>query len=135
MDREHLVSSGLDLIPTLCDYADIQCPTGLRGRSVRALAEGRSVKKRRGFLVCETTFTGFGKDLGITGRMLRTGRYKYIVYSKGKVREQLFDMIEDPGETINLSDNAAYKSVLENHRGRLAAWCEETGDSFAGRSE
>ena len=34
----HLVSNGLDLLPTLCDYAGIEAPEGLHGRSLRPLA-------------------------------------------------------------------------------------------------
>ena len=40
VDREHLVSTGVDLIPTLCDFAGIATPEGLTGRSARPLAEG-----------------------------------------------------------------------------------------------
>ncbi len=38
VDDTHLVSNGLDLLPTLCDYAGIETPEGPRGRSLRSLA-------------------------------------------------------------------------------------------------
>ena len=40
VDREHLVSNGLDLTPTLCDYAGIPKPASLHGLSVRAAGRG-----------------------------------------------------------------------------------------------
>jgi choline-sulfatase len=117
-------------MPTLCDYAAITPPTGLRGLSVRPLAEGREPKAWRDAVVSETTFCGFGEDLEVSGRMLRTHRHKYIVYSKGHPREQLFDMIQDPGETMSLVGKADHNDILADHRRRLAAWCEQTRDPF-----
>ncbi|MHB8902905.1 MAG: sulfatase family protein, partial [Thermoguttaceae bacterium] len=98
VDREHLVSAGLDLIPTLCDYAGIAAPPGLMGRSVRLLAEGRSPDRWRPFVAAETHY----------GRMVCSGRYKYCVYESGSRREQLVDLEADPGETRNLADDPAF---------------------------
>ena len=39
-DETHFVS-GVDLFPTVCDYAGIDVPEGVQGLSVRPLAEGR----------------------------------------------------------------------------------------------
>ncbi len=120
-DREHLVSTGLDLVPTLCDAAGISPPEGLRGRSVLALAEGRSADPWRDDLVIESE----------TGRMLRTGRYKYNLYDKGAHREQLIDIEKDPGEMVNLAAEAECRDVLNDHRRRLCRWVDETGNSVA----
>jgi len=127
LDREHLVSNGLDLMPTLCDYAGVEPPEGLPGRSVRPIAEGREVDAWHDHLVAETWLR---EGDGTRGRMVRTNRYKYICYDWGRYREQLFDMDEDPGEMVNLAVNAAYRSVLQEHRSRLSKWCEETEDVF-----
>lgn len=130
VDRTHLVSTGLDLIPTLCDYAGVPVPEGLRGRSVRPLAEGRTTEPWRDFLVTETEFSTENTTTGIRGRMLRTQRYKYIVYSEGALREQLFDMETDPGEMKNLALDVIKKPVLEDCRAKLTQWCKDTGDEF-----
>jgi arylsulfatase A-like enzyme len=130
VDRTHLVSTGLDLIPTVCDYAGVPVPEGLRGRSVRPLAEGNQPAQWRDFLVSETEFEYEKTATGIRGRMLRTPQYKYIVYSEGTPREQLFDMQTDPGEMNNLAVDAGKKAVLEECRARLAQWSKDTGDTF-----
>lgn len=62
--------------------------------------------------------------------MVRTDRYKYIVYDKGKRREQLIDMENDPGEMVNLADKPEYKSILNKHRTHMSEWCRLTRDSF-----
>ncbi|TDE09246.1 sulfatase [Jiangella asiatica] len=128
VDTDTLVSSGLDLLPTLCDYAGIEPPDGLRGHSVRPAAEGRE-HDGPAYVVTETSW-----DPAVLphsrGRMLRTARYKYVLYSWGQHREQLFDLHDDPGEMVNLVRDASHRDVLDEHRKLLAAWCDQTGDDF-----
>ncbi len=63
VDDEHLVSSGLDILPTLCDFAGVGVPSSLQGRSLRPIAEGRAFDGWRSWVVTENQ----------TGRMLRSG--------------------------------------------------------------
>jgi len=121
IDEKHPVCVGLDLIPTLCDYAGVEPPADLRGRSVRALAEGREVDGWPDQVVVESR----------AGRMVRTDRFKYVVYEDGRHREQLTDLEADPGEMTNLAEDPKYRDVLEDHRRRLRRWVDETGDEIA----
>jgi arylsulfatase A-like enzyme len=121
VDTTHLISVGLDLIPTLCDYAGIDPPQRLLGRSVRPLAEGREPDGWREHVVAESR----------AGRMLRTARFKYNVYESGEHREQLIDLENDPGEMTNLAQDPDFQDVLNDHRRRLRNWVEETGDEIA----
>jgi arylsulfatase A-like enzyme len=123
VDTSHLVSSGLDLIPTLCDYAGIKPPAGLPGRSVRSLAEGRNTPNWPDQVVAESQ----------NGRMLRTARYKYAVYETGRRREQLTDLTSDPGEMTNLAYDPKCQDMLQEHRSRLRRWIEQTGDQIGKR--
>ena len=122
IDKTHLVSNGLDLLPTLCDYADIKTPEGLPGRSLRPLVEGKAVEWRD-FVVAES----------LSSRMLRTKRYKYCIYESGSHREQLIDMENDPGEMKNLAEVESFKDVLEKHRRLLRGWVKRTGDKIAAK--
>jgi arylsulfatase A-like enzyme len=126
VDGAHLVSNGLDLVPTLCDYAGLDAPEVLAGRSLRALIEGRDVPGWRDHLVLESRLDGIQCD----GRMVRTERYKYVIYEWGRYREQLFDLQADPGEVVNLAVESRFGDVLEEHRRLLWSWCERTGDRF-----
>ena len=127
-DDSNLVSAGLDLLPTVCDYAGVQSPGGLPGRSLRPILEGGHPNPTREYVVAETSFPSDGPSQGTLGRMVRTDRYKYIVYSWGKHREQLFDMESDPGEMVNLAVEARHQGELIRHRELLAAWTEKTKD-------
>jgi hypothetical protein len=103
-------------------------PVSLRplgGRSVRAAIEGAGLD--RPFVVSEISEFG-QKDR--QGRMLRTRRYKYVVFNGGQRPEQLFDLELDPGEVQNLARRPAARAVLEQHRKLLADWIMETRDDF-----
>jgi len=121
VDSTHFVSNGLDLLPTLCDYAGIEAPPGRPGRSLRPLAEGQAVEHWRDFVVSESE----------AGRMLRTDRFKYCAYDSGAHPEQLTDLRDDPGEMKNLAEVPAFQDVLNQHRQLLKDWVERTGDRIA----
>jgi arylsulfatase A-like enzyme len=112
VDREHLVSTGLDLIPTLCDFAGVTVPPELKGRSVRKWAEGAASDEWRKTLVVENE----------NSRILHMGRSKYVVYAKGQQREQFMDLDKDPGEMKNFSADPSYKAQLEQGRQALRDW-------------
>jgi arylsulfatase A-like enzyme len=61
--------------------------------------------------------------------MIRTDRYKYVVYETGARREQLFDIQEDPGELVDLSEHAGHRDVLADLRETLYERCVATGDT------
>ena len=124
IDDRALVS-GLDILPTMCDYAGIRPPETLRGKSLRPAVEGRELE--RAFVVSELSVYG-GKER--EGRMLRTSRYKYVAFNGGARPEQLFDLELDPGETRNLALLPAAAAVLGEHRALLRHWIRETGDDF-----
>ncbi len=124
VDRGHLIS-GLDIAPTMCDYAGIEGPK-MVGRSLRPLFE-ETDPGWRDYVVSELTV---GREAPMRGRMLRGRRYKYCLYSEGDRRQQLFDMVEDPGEMRNLAGDPSMQDVVGEHRAMLREWVERTGDPF-----
>lgn len=119
-DRKHLVSSCVDLLPTLCDYAGVSTPPGLPGRSVRRIVEhGAS--------------PGWREDLAIecsNSRSVRTRRYKYSIFEGPGRRELLTDMSKDPGEMTNLATNPKFAGLLAEHRQRLRRQVETLDDAY-----
>ena len=107
---EYPVSVGLDLVPTLCDFAGIPAPLDLHGVSLRPLVEGRDMTTKREYIPVESEY----------GRMVVSARYKYILYDEGRNREQLMDLEEDPGEMKNHLRRSQNQDVLIQHRSHLA---------------
>jgi arylsulfatase A-like enzyme len=111
---ERTLVSGLDIFPTLCDFAGIEPPSGIKGVSLLPALKGHALN--RTFVASECNKN--------EQQMIRTSRYKYIGYKDDPV-EQLFDMQNDPGETRNLSVDETHKPVLDEHRGMLERWIRE----------
>lgn len=109
VDREHLVSTGIDLIPTLCDCAGLETPRELPGRSVRPLVGGNAVAPWRDTLLVEN---------GISQTIL-TMPFKYTLFREGTRREQLVDLEQDPGEMRNLAVDPAMQPQLRAARQQL----------------
>jgi len=126
---ERLVSTGLDLLPTLCDVAGATAPDDLPGMSLRPLLHGDNTTQWRDELVVETTSSiGEGPGGPAVGRALVGERYKYSCYSMGRWREQLVDLQADPGEMVNLAVERRHQELLSHCRRRLRARCDATGD-------
>jgi len=120
VDDAHLVSNGLDLLPTLCEAAGIVCPDGLQGSSLLPLCRGDGADVEwRDHVVVES----------LHGRMLRTDRFKYSAYFSGDNREQLVDLQEDPGEMVDLAGHGRAEAELQQHRRLLMEWMATTGDT------
>ena len=126
LDSSHLVS-GVDLLPTLCDYAGIAAPANQRAHSLRPLIENPALPGRH-YVVSE--LQAFRDDVTRKGRMIRTARYKYIVFSHGQRPELLFDLETDPGETVNLAYQPAYREIVSQHRSLLLQEMEHSADPF-----
>jgi choline-sulfatase len=129
-----LINTGVDLLPTLCDFAGIVPKTVVRGESLLPIATGRSKAVKRQFVVTSDHMVQGGlvdgKEYKPQGRMIRTDRYKYTVYSEGANRESLVDLIADPGEMVNIAGDPSHLNTLNDHRALLANWGTNLGDSF-----
>lgn len=124
VDRTHLVSTGLDLIPTMCDLAGIPIPSELKGRSLRPLLTPAELAGDwRTTLVTENRGS----------RVLWSGDYKYAVYDQGEPREMLIDLRADPGEMRNLAVESEFAEQLSHHRRLLEKWYDNYGQPLEAR--
>jgi choline-sulfatase len=106
VDNEHLVSNGLDLLPTVSDYAGIKGVSDSRGKSLRPLFEGKTINWR------ET----LGVESEIGKMVVHKNGLKYIRYDAAGIEEQLLDLKEDPYETTHFTNDSKYKKRLEKLR-------------------
>lgn len=122
-----LVTPTLDLIPTLCDIAQIKVPSDKKGVSLLPILKGERVKEVHPYVVSEWHSS---RDLSITpGRMIRSKQYKYTHYLE-KNAEELYDLYNDSSEKRNLAKNPAYRKVLKAHRKMLAEYVKKTKDDY-----
>jgi arylsulfatase A-like enzyme len=109
-----------DIYPTLCELAGIRIPRSVEGHSLApALADAnKPIRDRMGFAYRHLM------------RAVRDERYKLIEYVLNGARvTQLFDLQEDPWETVDLSADPAHHGELVRLRRELARWRDEWGDT------
>ncbi len=119
--------SNTDLLPTLCEFAGIDCPTNIYGRSLAPLLKGEELENERAYVASE-----WMSEWGFTvepGRMIRSKNFKYNHFLEGE-EEELYDMVNDPYEKVNLAFDSAYSDVLDEHRNMLQEHVKLTGDPF-----
>jgi len=131
---DRLVNIGVDILPTMCDFAGLATPEGLSGRSLRPIALGQAVENWRDYVVVQNHMVQGGSVEGfkptLQGRMVRTDRFKYCVYDYGNRRESLVDMQADPLETKNLARQPEHREVLLQHRRLLQTFAAEHDDAL-----
>jgi choline-sulfatase len=112
VDDKTLACNGLDLLPTLCDFAHIKEPFGLSGVSLKPVMTGKSTPIDRKYLFTEST----------VGYMVLDGRYKYALYD-GPGNNVLFtDTKSDPYETRNLVNDTHLKDIKARLDVELLRW-------------
>jgi arylsulfatase A-like enzyme len=131
---DRLVNTGIDVLPTMLDFAGIQPPGKLPGLSLRPLATGQPVSHWRNYVVVGNNMVQ-GGPVGLLkpateGRMLRSERYKYCVFLFGNQRESLVDLQQDPGETVDLATDPASRNILLQHRDLLRQFAAERNDKL-----
>ncbi|UCG46356.1 MAG: sulfatase-like hydrolase/transferase [Phycisphaerales bacterium] len=117
VDREHVVSNGLDIFPTLCDIAGIAGPPDLPGRSFKALLGSARKAPWREYLMIETE----------PAYALTDGRFKYTLFDFAGPEEMLCDLKRDPGEMKNLVADPHNGGTLSRMRAGLTAEAKKQG--------
>jgi len=111
----------LDIFPTLCELVGGEIPETVEGKSlVTAMREPKEgIREYLHF-----AYEGFHRGI-------RDRQYKLIEYVVGgkHVQTQLFDLVNDPRETINLADTIEHSETLARLRSELKKWQTEYGDT------
>ncbi len=108
IDRSQLVS-GVDMVPTICDFAGAKAEN-LRGLSLRPTLEGGGGPARE-FITVEME----------RNRAVITHRHKLVAFPGDRVR-QFFDLESDPWELVNLAETAEHAAAVAHHHRLLADW-------------
>jgi arylsulfatase A-like enzyme len=106
-----------DVFPTLTDLAGLKAPSTVEGTSLVPILAGKKKSVR------DSVFAAY-KDVQ---RTVRTERWKLIRYPKAD-RTQLFDIQDDPEETVNLSGRAKYAGRVKEMTELMKGWQKKVGD-------
>jgi len=100
----------VDLYPTLADLSGLPAPAGLEGRSLRPLLDNPGASWEKAAF---TQVTRGGQKNGITGRSVRTERWRYSEWDEGRQGTELYDHDIDPREQRNLAKEPKYAKIVE----------------------
>jgi arylsulfatase A-like enzyme len=121
----------VDIAPTLLDLAGIEVPPAMQGRTLAPILAGETPGDWREDFFVEHLLENaeIPKHEGVRGERFKYARYLEQV----PVYEELYDLLEDPMETRNLTEDPDYRDVLEELRRRTDELRDEYGGPFAGR--
>jgi arylsulfatase A-like enzyme len=106
-----------DLFPTFCQFAGIEIPDDLDGKSIYDIIHGEKTQVRDYLMLAYRDYQ----------RSVRDSRWKLIRYPQID-RTMLFDLHNDPHETNNLAYDPAYASQVNEMMEQLELEQTEHGD-------
>ncbi|TWT35021.1 Choline-sulfatase [Thalassoglobus neptunius] len=119
----------LDSLPTLCDFAGIEIPDTVEGKSLKPVLTGEEQTVR------DTLFGTYSGGTKPGMRAVKHGDWKLIKYDvlDGEVREtQLFNLAENPNEFLDqdLAENPEYAEKLAEMEALLLAEMRRLDDPY-----
>lgn len=108
-----------DVVPTILDFLAVEPPPGMDGKSLRPWIERR-----------EQPGSGVARSLQTNLRSIDDGRYK-LIFDLGTGKRQVYDLVNDPGETVDLSAHPPEEAAALE--ARLHAWIREHEEELAKR--
>ncbi len=108
-----------DLYPTLCDFAGIEIPKSVQGRSLLPVIKGEKA----------TVYPHIFGHFEDVQRMVRDEKWKLIWYPQVK-RWQLFDLERDPDELNDLSNNPSYAGQRKRLHQAMVDCFKSQGDAL-----
>ena len=106
-----------DLFPTTCDFAGVDIPESVQGKSLKPAIADASHRPY------DELYAHF-RD---SQRMVRTERWKFVSYPLAG-REQLFDLSSDPDELRDLIADAKHAETASRLRRKLTEWRRRHND-------
>lgn len=118
-----MMALNVDIAPTILELANLNVPEQIQGRSLVPLLKGKKPRWRTEFFYEHP----FEHKTIAKSVALRTQRYKYTRYTDYDY-EELYDLENDPAETINLAKDEKYQKTLSSLRKR----CRELAKKVEG---
>lgn len=103
--RRRDLTAHVDVMPTLLDLAGVPVPVGVEGRSFTRELRGETPDDPREAVLIESLHQ-FQFDRNVKG--LVTDDWK-LVYWGGQTYGELYDLVNDPTEKVNLWDDPTYR--------------------------
>ena len=125
----HVVAN-IDVLQSVCGMCGVAVPkeANARGVDFSPLLDGEQVKGWRSDLYGAYDLHNGGLAYM---RMVRTPQWKFVRHLRANNMDELYDLVNDPGETRNLVGTPKSAAPRAELQAKLAAWRKSIGDPLA----
>jgi arylsulfatase A-like enzyme len=114
----------VDILPTLIDLLSLPEQPGLHGKSLCHIINDPEISIR------DRVFIHWNGPSFIT----LDEQWKYALHPNSEI-DELYNIVEDPGELKNLARDTKFREVLRKKRQEIYSWLHETVYPYAGAIE
>ncbi len=126
----------VDVFPTLVEYAGLEMPEYLEGKSLIPVLKNPETK------VKDFAISQYFRGKNIMGYSMRTERYRLTLWLKGDFKHkdlfrdpqidaiELYDYKVDPQERVSLAKDPQYAKVVEELKSKLLEFLNEQADKY-----
>ena len=127
VDNEHLVMN-LDFAPTILDYAGVDIPDDIQGKSMRKILKSDGSAEWRDAIYYR--YYEYPAEHSVKRHYgIRTDRYKLIHFYFDDDYWELYDLLQDPQEVNNLYNQEKYSELIDTLKVKLKSLQKEYRDS------
>ena len=122
----------IDIAPTLLDFAGIQIPADIQGKSMKGLLEGNGESMKNWRKSAYYEYFEYPKWHNVQPHYgVRTDRYKLIHFYYNIDQWELYDLKNDPNELNNLYSNSKYTDVINELKVEICKLQKQYGDTLS----
>ncbi|MGL4293318.1 MAG: sulfatase family protein [Bacteroidales bacterium] len=121
----------VDIAPTLLDFAGVEIPKDMQGKSMKGLLNGNKKEISKWRKSAYYQYFEYPKWHNVQPHYgVRTDRYKLIHFYYNVDAWQLYDLEQDPNEMVNLYENPEYASVVKTLKDELKQLQKQYNDDM-----
>jgi iduronate 2-sulfatase len=113
-EKTDALAQSVDLAPTLTELCSLPANTGFQGRSLKPVLDDPTT------IVNDAAYSWYPKA-GYLGLTMRTDKWRFVEWTKPgeKTEYELYNMVHDPQNNLNVADKPEHAKIIESLSKRL----------------
>ena len=125
------IALNVDIAPTLLDYAGVQIPSAMHGKSMKNMLAGDTTAIKNWRKSAYYQYFEYPKWHNVQPHYgVRGERYKLIHFYYNVDQWEFYDLQKDPNELMNQYKNPIYTSTIEELKDEIIRLQKECGDTL-----
>ena len=124
------IAMNIDFAPTFLDYAGIEIPSDIQGKSLRPILENKGIEPEGWRQATYYHYYEYPAEHSVKRHYgIRTKDFKLIHFYNDIDEWEMYDLVKDPREMFNIHEDPAYKDKREEMHGILEQIQKEYKDT------